>query len=74
MQNSLQRGGNTSQSRLSEEHITQRGGRGTRVHSLEATRGYSHRGGKLGSSLKKKRAAVQANVWLKCQVLTGISS
>lgn len=73
MQNSLQRGGNTSQSRLSEEHITQRGGRGTRVQSLEATRGYSHNGGKLGSLLKT-RAAVQANVWLKCQVLTGISS
>lgn len=60
----MQREGNTSHSRLSEEHITTGGGRNKRVQSLEATTGgYNHRGGKARLFLKEKKkngAAVQA--------------
>lgn len=71
----MQREGNTSHSRLSEEHITTGGGRNKRVQSLEATTGgYNHREGKARLILKEKKKMGQLykqSARLMCLSLNG---
>ncbi len=72
MQNSLQRGGNTSQSRLLKKHITGGGGRAKREQS-QATKGYNHNRTKLGSSLKRRHVKEKGRAAV-CQIFICVFS